>query len=83
MEGPFGTGTMAGCRVSSSQRRSPGALRNRGFVMCRRSMCGGDDPHAENHISTFAAVACLARHCAMQKPAYKESPEGGLTARGF
>ena len=46
-------------------------------------MCEGDDPHAENHISTFAAVACLARHCAMQKPAYKESPEGGLTARGF
>ncbi len=58
-------------------RRSPGALRNRGFVMCRRSMRGGDDPHAENHISTFAAVACLARHCAMQKkPSYKKAPRG-------
>ena len=87
MEGPFGTGTMAGtmagCRVSSSQRRSPGALRNRGFVMCRRSMCGGDDPHAENHISTFAAVACLARHCAMQKTRIQRKPRGGTNRPGL
>ena len=53
------------------------ALVEPGLRLCRHFMSEGDDLHAENHISTFAAVACLGRHCAMQKTRIeKKAPRG-------
>ena len=76
-----------GCRYPAAgfllAKEEAPELVNRGFLYCRRSMCGGDDPHAENHISTFAAVACLARHCAMQKTRIQKKPRGGTNRPGL
>ena len=57
---------------------------NRGFIICRRSMSGGDDPHAANDIATLlptGRVLPVTVQC--KKPAYKRKPRGGTNRPGL